>query len=135
MAVTLKTGSLEYIDIEFDRGDKFQLGFNPADPDLLIKFKNFSENLKKYQSKLDEKKELDFAGVYEEVVSEIKLDVDSIFRSPVSEMIFKYTSPLAIVDDELFVTLFFSAILPEIKDKIKQSNERMKKHTEKYAKG
>ena len=46
MAMKLSTGKVAF-PIEFDNGDKAVIYFNPNDPDLMIRIKNFNENVSK----------------------------------------------------------------------------------------
>lgn len=63
-------------------------------------------------------------------------ELNSAFASDVSSVVFKYCSPLAIVDGEYMIIQFLKAISPEIKKHIekanKDSDKKKQKHISKY---
>ena len=141
----LSTGKVAF-PIEFDNGDKDTIYFNPADPDLMIRMKKFSEKVKEKIGGLDDV-ELDEYGnatntsqidAFERMQNILKEELDYAFGGSVSDVVFKHCSPFAIVGGEYFVVQFSQAITPEIEKHIKKANsdveKRMAKHIDKYKK-
>ncbi len=141
----LSTGKVAF-PIEFDNGDKQTIYFNPNDPDLMIRMKNFNE---KVQDKINglEDVELNEEGkptqisqieIFEKMQNILKEELDYAFGGSVSAIVFKHCSPFAIVGGEYFVVQFIQAITPEIEKHIKKANadveKRMAKHIDKYRK-
>lgn len=141
----LSTGKVAF-PIEFDNGDKQTICFNPNDPDLMIRMKNFNE---KVQDKINglEDVELNEEGkptqisqieIFENMQNILKEELDYAFGGAVSAIVFKHCSPFAIVGGEYFVVQFIQAITPEIEKHIKKANadveKRMAKHLDKYGK-
>ena len=141
----LSTGKIAF-PIEFDNGDKQTIYFNPNDPDLMIRMKNLDEKVQEKIKGLDDA-DLNAEGVptqiaqieaFEKMQSALKEELDYAFGGSVSEVVFKYCSPFAIVGGEYFVVQFIEAITPEIEKHIKEANadveKRMAKHLDKYKK-
>ena len=141
----LNTGKIAF-SIEFDNGNKTNIYFNPNDPDLFIRIKNF-EGLVSKRIKAFDDVELSSDGtptnaekieVFEQMQDIIKEELDRAFGGEISDEIFKYCSPFAVVDDEYFIIQFIKAITPEIKKHMEkasaESRERMAKHIGKYSK-
>lgn len=141
----LSTGKVAF-PIEFDNGDKQSIYFNPNDPDLMIRMKNFNE---KVQDKINglEDVELTEEGkptqisqieTFAKMQNILKEELDYAFGGSVSEVVFKHCSPFAIVGDKYFVVQFIQAITPEIEKHIKKANadveKRIAKHIDKYKK-
>lgn len=141
----LSTGKVA-IPIEFDNGDKQNIYFNPNDPDLMIRMKNLDGRLQEQIKGLSDV-ETDGEGkptqdsdveAFERMQNVLKSELDRAFGGSVSDVVFKYCSPFAIVGGEYFVVQFINAITPEIEKHIKKANadaeKRMGKHLEKYGK-
>ena len=141
----LNTGKVA-IPIEFDTGDVENIYFNPSDPDFAVRLKKMMANLEKYAENIQDI-ELDengnpindsFLEKFAEVQEKLMQEIDGAFKSEVSKVVFKHCSPFALINDEHFVTQFFSAITPVIQMHIekatKESTERKNKHIGKYAK-
>lgn len=141
----LSTGRVEF-PIEFDNGDKDSIWFNPTDPQLAIRLKDFgssvSEKLKAYDDMEvtvdgQAKDESDIEK-FREMLNIIYEEIDKAFDSKISDVVFKYCSPLAIVDGDYFMMNFVNAITPEIKKHNKkaaqQAEKKMEKHLAKYSK-
>lgn len=139
----LSTGRVA-ITIDFDNGDKDAIYFNPSDPELLLRMQKF-EGKAKERIKAFEDVELTNEGTpaditqieaFEKMQNILKEELDWVFDSPISKVVFKHCSPFAIIDGEFFVIQFVNAIAPEIKRHIekakKASNEKMLKHIGKY---
>lgn len=141
----LSTGKVAF-PIEFDNGDKQVIFFNPNDPDLMLRLRQFEEHIKEKANAFEDV-ELTEDGTpalmsqidsFEKLQNIIKEELDYAFGGAVSEVVFKYCSPFAIVDNEYFVVQFVEAIAPEIEKHIKKANadveRRMAKHIAKYKK-
>lgn len=141
----LNTGKVAF-PIEFDNGDKQVIFFNPNDPDLMLRLRQFEEHIKEKANAFEDV-ELTEDGTpalmsqidsFEKLQNIIKEELDYAFGGAVSEVVFKYCSPFAIVDNEYFVVQFVEAIAPEIEKHIKKANadveRRMAKHIAKYEK-
>lgn len=141
----LSTGKVAF-PIEFDSGDKDAIYFNPSDPNLFVRFSEFE---KRITEKLNEIKdvELDADGTptnenmieaFRNIDAVLREELDRAFGSNVSEVVFKYCSPFAIVNGEYFLIQFVEAIRPEIEKHNKKMNaerqKKMQKYTDKYKK-
>lgn len=138
----LSTGKVAF-PIEFDNGNKTAIYFNPNDPDLFIRIKNF-EGIVLERIKAFGEIELSNDGTpikteeietFEKMQNILKEELDRAFGGEISGEVFKYCSPFAIVGGEYFIMQFIKAITPEIGNHIqKASAERMAKHLDKYDK-
>lgn len=141
MAMKLNTGKVAF-PIEFDNGDKQTIYFNPNDPDLMVRFSNFETNLSSRIEKfkdfeLDEEgkpKEMIFLEEYKKMCEAFYEEFDSAFGGEISTTVFKYCSPLAIVNGEYFVIQFIQAILPEIERHVNKAAKSKKEKFDKYLK-
>ena len=141
----LNTGKIAFA-IEFDNGDRQNIYFNPNDPDLAIRMNGLQEKIMKKIEGLEEIEltnegkpvELSQIETFEKMQNIIKEELDSAFGGNISEVVFKYCSPFAVVNGEYFIVQFIKAITPEIEKHIKaariDSNKRMAKHIDKYSK-
>ena len=145
MAMKLSTGKVAF-PIEFDNGAKETIYFNPNDPDLFVRFSNFE---KRVEDKLTGISDFDLSvdgtpqneellEKFENINKVICEELDVAFASNVSDIVFKYCSPFAIVGGEYFLIQFIQAIRPEIEKHNKKANvelqKKMAKHTDKYTK-
>ena len=145
MAMKLSTGTVAF-PIAFDNGDKDCIYFNPNDPDLFVRFSNFE---KRVEDKLKGISDFDLSvdgtpkneellEKFESINKVICEELDVAFASNVSDIVFKYCSPFAIVGGEYFLIQFVQAIRPEIEKHNKKANadlqKKMAKHTAKYTK-
>lgn len=138
----LSTGKVAF-PIEFDNGNKTAIYFNPNDPDLFIRIKNF-EGIVLERIKAFGEIELSNDGTpikteeietFEKMQNILKEELDRAFGGEISGEVFKYCSPFAIVGGEYFIMQFIKAITPEIGKHIqKASAKRMAKHLDKYGK-
>ena len=141
----LSTGKVAF-PIEFDNGAKETIYFNPNDPDLFVRFSNFE---KRVEDKLKGISDFDLSAdgtpkneelleKFESINKVICEELDIAFASKVSDIVFKYCSPFAIVNGDYFLIQFIEAIKPEIEKHIKKANadveKKMAKHLNKYAK-
>lgn len=141
----LSTGKVAF-PIEFDNGDKQVIFFNPNDPDLMLRLRQFEEHIKEKANAFEDVEltedgtpaQMSQIDSFEKLQNIIKEELDYAFGGAVSEVVFKYCSPFAIVDNEYFVVQFVEAIAPEIEKHIKKANadveRRMAKHIAKYEK-
>lgn len=141
----LSTGKVSF-PIEFDNGDKQTIYFNPNDPDLMVRMKNFDkrvhEKIKDFEDvELNEEgKPIQISQIetFEKMQKILKEELDYAFGGAVSDVVFKHCSPFAIVGGEYFVIQFIKAITPEIKNHIDKASvdvaKRMSKHIDKYKK-
>lgn len=141
MAIKLTTGK-EAFPIEFDNGDKEVIYFNPNDPGLASKMKDFEKNCKE---KIGELKDEDMLPKDESISEGIRVieenekiseiiceELDNIFGDGTSNVLFKYCSPLATVNGEYYMLVVLSALKDEIEKRVKKSTELTKKNMEKY---
>lgn len=139
----LSTGKVAF-PIEFDNGDKDVIYFNPNDPDIIQRLKNFqsrvedqTKDLKDIQLQNDgtpiDRKDNDIFQKIKEIMCS---EIDIAFNSNISQVIFKHCSPFAIVEGEWFVVQFLNAVAPEIERHIEESAKdikaKMDKHMNKY---
>lgn len=142
--ITIDSG-LETFEIDFkDRGETAEISFNPSDPDL-------SKRLFEAQKVIDEKTkevkryEVDENGVpvvdscieYLNGINKIVYDaIDYAFGNKISDVVFKYCSPFAIVNGEYYIWSFINGMTPLLKDIIgkdqKTASDNMNKHLAKY---
>lgn len=141
----LNTGKIAF-PIEFDNGDVQNIYFNPNDPDLAIRMKDFQSRVEERTKDLEDLK-LDNTGNpedakaierFREIRNIICEEMDAAFNGEISAVVFKHCSPFAIVDGDFFIMQFIEAIKPEIEKHIKTSGarieEKMQKHVAHYIK-
>lgn len=145
MAMKLKTGLIAF-PIEFDNGEKDKIYFNPNDPDLFIRFADFEDKMNDRFAELKDvelendgtPKEKEFIEMMRGINKAICEELDIAFGNKISDVVFKYCSPFAIVNGEYFLEQFVMAIRPEISKYNEKANlelqKKKKKHIEKYAK-
>ena len=145
MAMKLSTGKVAF-PIEFDNGAKETIYFNPNDPDLFVRFSNFEKRVEDKLKDIDDfelsadgtPNNEELIGKFESINKVICEELDVAFASNVSDIVFKYCSPFAIVGGEYFLIQFIQAIRPEIEKHNKKANadlqKKMAKHTDKYTK-
>lgn len=145
MAMKLSTGKVAF-PIEFDNGAKETIYINPNDPDLFVRFSNFEKRVEDKLKDIDDfelsadgtPNNEELIGKFESINKVICEELDIAFASNVSDIVFKYCSPFAIVGGEYFLIQFVQAIRPEIEKHNKKANadlqKKMAKHTAKYTK-
>lgn len=141
----LSTGKIAF-PIEFDNGDKQNIYFNPSDADLWNRFKSVPDKIQKDLESIEDfemnpdgtPKDEAFLDAFNKMRDIIYTHIDWAFGSAVSEVIFKYCNPFAIVEGQFYIWYFFDALAPEIKKEIEKSQKsaakRMSKHIDKYKK-
>ena len=145
MAMKLKTGLIAF-PIEFDNGEKDKIYFNPNDPDLFIRFADFEGKMNNRLSEIKDielendgtPKEKGLIEMMRGINQAICEELDIAFGNKISDVVFKYCSPFAIVNGEYFLEQFVMAIRPEISKYNEKANlelqKKKQKHIEKYAK-
>ena len=145
MAMKLSTGKIAF-PIEFDNGVTEVIYFNPNDPDLFVRFSNFENKVTERLNKLEDM-ELSNDGtptnkehieMFSKMVGIIREELDYVFGNNVSDVVFKYCSPFAIINGEYYLVQFVLAIRPEIEKCNKKAKEKaeknLAKHIDKYRK-
>lgn len=141
----LNTGKVAFT-IEFDNGDVQHIYFNPNDPDLAIRMKDFQGKVETRTKELADIR-LDRTGnpedaaqieQFRQIRNIICEELDAAFNGEISAIVFKHCSPFAIVNGDFFILQFIEAIKPEIEDHIRKSNaaveQNMQKHIADYIK-
>ena len=145
MAIQLSTGKVK-IELIFDNDEKDYIYFNPNDPDLYVRMTHFQENLENYLKNIEDV-ELDENGnpkensaieKYKNFREKLYEELDKAFDSKISHIVFKKSSPFAIINGDYFIMQFVEGIIPEIQKHQAQATEeakkKMAKHLEKYRK-
>lgn len=135
----LKTGKLAF-PIEFDNGDVQNIYFNPNDPDLAIRMKDFQGKIEARTKELEDLKlgpdgtPEDSASVerFREIRNILCEELDAAFNGEISAVVFKHCSPFAIVNGEYFLVQFIEGITPEIEKHIKKANAQVEKNMQKH---
>lgn len=141
----LSTGKLAF-PIEFDNGDVQNIYFNPNDPDLAIRMKDFqgkvearTKDLEDIKMKQDGTPE-DASAIerFREIRNIVCEELDTAFNGDISSVVFKHCSPFAVVNGDYFIMQFIEGIKPEIEKHIKNANaaveQKMQKHIANYVK-
>lgn len=143
----LSTGKVAF-PIEFDNGDRQTIYFNPNDPNLFIRLKDFQKcleartaELKDVELKPDgtpaQGENVEMVEAFREMQRVICEEIDRAFGGEISGIVFKHCSPFAIVDGNYFIIQFVEAIKPEIEKHVKKANAdaaaKMQKHIAKYS--
>lgn len=140
--ITLDTG-LKTFEIEFkDRGVTAEIAFNPADPDLALRFSKFQKRVEEKLKGLTDielnadgtPKDLSFVKNIEEINKIIYQELDLAFGNPISETLFQFCNPMATINGKYFVIQFMEAIAPVIKANVTAEKKKLDKHLSKYAK-
>ena len=141
----LSTGKLAF-PIEFDNGDVQNIYFNPNDPDLAIRMKDFQSKVEARTKDLEDIKlgkdgnPEDASAIerFREIRNIVCEELDIAFNGDISSVVFKHCSPFAVVDGDYFIMQFIEAIKPEIEKHIKKANtdveQKMQKHIANYVK-
>ena len=134
----LSTGKVAF-PIEFDNGDKEVIYFNPNDPDLIFRMRDFGKKVTEKVKDIedielnDEGNPIDSAKIkaFEKAQNILKVELDYAFGGDISSKVFKHCSPFAIIGDNYFVIQFIEAISPEIEKSIKKANSDAEKRMSK----
>lgn len=144
--IVLDSG-LETFEIEFkDRGITTEISFNPSDPDLAKRFMEM-QNIIEERSKnvpafdLDEKgspKVDSCVDCLNEINQVIYDAIDYALGNKVSDKIFQFCSPFAVVNGEYFMRHSINQIMPIVHNGIekgqKKASANANKHLAKYLK-
>ena len=126
--IKARVNQLEFADVELSEGE------TPIDISAIENFEDVTEG----QAEYIQKKAALIAEITESTKKIICEELDKAFDSEVSKVVFKYCSPLAVVNGEYYITIFLKAITPEIRKYAEKSNEeaqkRINKHIGKYSK-
>ena len=136
---TLSTGIIVF-EIPFDTGYIGKLKFNPNDVDFYDNLLHLEENIRnlyiEYEN-IEVTKENHaevIANIRNELCPKIKAEFDKLFGEGASKEIFKYSSPVAFVDDEYYPYYFLNAFLPDVAEKMDKTNQQVKINYEKLSK-
>ena len=144
----LNTGKIAF-PIEFDNGDKQNIYFNPNDPDLAIRMKDFLGKVEARTKDLEDlklgsdgtpedPKDPEVIERFRDIRNIICEELNTAFNSEISAVVFKHCSPFAVVDGDYFIMQFIEAIKPEIEKQIQKANaeveQNMQKHIANYIK-
>jgi hypothetical protein len=118
--------------------------FNPTDFEILDRIKVAYEEIEKATSTEDDVElnpdgtPIEQLGKAAETVKKIsdtiKRQIDYIFNSPISDIVFGNQSPLCLVGGKPLYERFLDAIIPIIQAEVKKEQEASKKRIEKYTK-
>lgn len=141
----LNTGKIAF-PIEFDNGDKQKIYFNPNDPDLAIRMKDFQGKVESRTKDLENLRlgpdgtpeDTEAIERFRDIRNILCEELDSAFNGEISAVVFKHCSPFAVVNGDYFIMQFIEGIKPEIEKHIKKSNaaveQNMQKHIANYIK-
>lgn len=134
----LSTGRVAF-PIEFDNGDKEVIYFNPNDVELAERVKAMQANLAKKADEIDkaqvaDEEKADYLAMFEELNKAIKEEIDKAFNSEISKAVFKYCSPMSVVDGRFYAELFFEEVAKAMKIEHEKSQKKINKHIGKYQK-
>lgn len=137
----ISTGKTRF-EIPFDNGDKCILEFNPTDAVFMHKYgtlhKKVGEVFLEYTEKRKGATDIDEVKLVEDSTSKIKALFDEVFGKGAGDGIFRYCSPVSIVDGKYYPFYFLAEFEPDIVGAInattKESAEKLKKIKEKINK-
>lgn len=139
MAIQLNTGKQEF-QLIFDGGIVEKIYFNPNDPDLSTRLADFEKRMDE-RTKCLKDMQLDADGTpqdkliiekYREFRKAFDEEFDRAFNASISETVFKYCSPFAIINGDYYIMQFIDGIKPEIENRINKSSKEVKKKMQKY---
>lgn len=141
----LSSGKVAF-PIEFDDGEVRNIYFNPTDPNLAVRMRNFKDNISKRISEYSEMK-LTSAGTpvnlseIEKFIAAqeiLKEELDYAFGGEIYDVVFKDLSPFALIDGKFLFESFIEGIAPEIEVYVKKArmemSDKMSSYTKKYGK-
>jgi len=123
--------------------------FQPSDINLYSRLVDAQKNITKIANDMpdDLKKGIDenddevlerFAKLLSDLDKKVKEQIDFLFGSNVSDIVFESASSLSVVNGKFFVERFLEAVTPildrEITEVTQQSEKRINKHIGKYSK-
>lgn len=132
------TSGLRPFKIYFeDRNETVTIYFNPVDPKLPQKLldiekkieKNFNINKRKEEGTINEN---DYLKVISELDNFVRSEIDYAFGNKISDKVFRFCSPLSIINGKYFFTIFLETLMPAIVKSIYEENESLNKHIGEY---
>lgn len=135
----LNTGKIAF-PIEFDNGDVQNIYFNPNDPDLAIRLKDFQKKVETRIKDLEDVRlkpdgtpeDADSIEAFRKIRDILCEELDTAFNGEISAVVFKHCSPFAVVEGDYFVVQFITAITPEIEKHIQNTNDQMEQKMQKH---
>lgn len=144
--INIKTG-LKTFRINFsDRDVSAEISFNPSDSELsnrLFKAQKMiekkAEEIKEFSVDENGMPDIDEYIKYTDDINQSVYDaVDYAFGNKISDKVFAYCSPFAVVDGKYFIITFFEQIAPVIRSIVEkdgtQASEEAQKYINKYKK-
>lgn len=131
-----------YKEFSINGDENRVIRFNPGDFAIIERIKTAYDEIEK-ATKLEQDIELKTDGapideigkaadIVKGISDTVKKQVDFIFNSPVSDMVFGNQSPLSLVKGVPFYERFLTAIIPVIKKETKLAQEASQKRMSKY---
>lgn len=139
--IKIETG-LKVYDIEDENGNiRGQISFNAADVNFIPRASKMQDNIQRYieevKSLADSKdtlSEIDIANAFNDIDNKIKSEIDLLFDSNASEVVFGNQSCLNSLNGVTFIERFLNAFMPIIKKEFEAEQKKSKKRIEKYTK-
>lgn len=116
----LNTG-LNEIEINFDNGESGVIYYNPTDPKLYERLKAFDDIVSERLSEITGES-IDAINAADDIVCE---ELNKTFNGDVSSVLFKYTSPLAVMPNG---TVYFAYVAGELAKEVKDGTEKAYKN-------
>lgn len=140
ITMKLSTGKVPFV-LEFDNGAVETIYFNPSDPDLSVRMKDFQRLVDERIKALGDlevnadgtaKDGSEAAETVRSIQNILSEEIDRAFNSKISDTVFKYCSPFAIVGGNYFVLQFLEGITPEIESRVREARLSTEKSMDKY---
>ena len=134
----LSSGLIEF-KIPFDTGYIGVLKFNPNDIDFFDNWVSLEDKLKDLYSEYENIKVTKenhaevIHNIKNDLCPKIKAEFDELFGENASEVIFKYASPVAFVDDMYYPYYFLNNFAPDVAEKMDKTIEQVKINYEKLS--
>ncbi|MCI8955625.1 MAG: hypothetical protein HFG29_01400 [Eubacterium sp.] len=127
-----------YKEFSINGDEKRVIRFNPKDFGILTRMQSTLSDFSELEKKLKESNEENFVEALRDAEKTIYEKMDEVFNADVHDIIFNHQSPIALVGGEFLFMRVINAIIPimekEINEERKESEKRMAKYTENYAK-
>lgn len=142
--IELKTGLTPFPIYFPDRDTTVEIAFNPTDPNLATRFGEMKARLEEKTKGLKAievnpdgtPKNLEFVDTMNDFNKIMCDEIDRAFGNVISDKLFQFCSPFAIVDGNYFILNFVEAITPVIREYANKGNKaaqaRVNKHLAKY---
>lgn len=138
--INIKTG-LKTFKINFsDRNESAEISFNPADSELSNRLFKAQKMIEKKADSI-ESFDVDENGVpnvdeyircMDETNQAVYDAVDYAFGNKISDKLFAYCSPFAVVDGKYFIVTFFEQIAPVIRNIVEKEGSKASEEAQKY---